>query len=93
MNVLSKQQIVQRLAGISGWECTEDGHIQKIFIHETFLEAIAFVGQIADIAEAAKHHPDMHIYYNKVIIELWTHDVDGLTEKDFEVANNIDTII
>jgi 4a-hydroxytetrahydrobiopterin dehydratase len=51
-----------------------------------FVEAIAFVNQLVEPAEAAGHHPDLEISYNKVTIYLTTHDAGGLTEKDFALA-------
>lgn len=51
-----------------------------------FVEAIAFVNQLVAPAEAAGHHPDLEISYNKVTINLTSHDAGGLTEKDFELA-------
>lgn len=51
-----------------------------------FVEAVAFVDRLVAPAEAAGHHPDLEISYNKVTIALTTHDAGGLTEKDFELA-------
>lgn len=54
-----------------------------------FVEAVAFVEQLVAPAEAAGHHPDLEISYNKVTIYLTTHDAGGLTEKDFALAQEI----
>jgi 4a-hydroxytetrahydrobiopterin dehydratase len=51
------------------------------------------VNKIAEISEKQQHHPDIHIYYNNVIIELYTHSVNGLSEKDFNLAARIDEIL
>jgi 4a-hydroxytetrahydrobiopterin dehydratase len=53
------------------------------------VEAIAFVNQIVEPAEAAGHHPDLEISYNKVTVSLTTHDAGGLTSKDFDLAQVI----
>ena len=47
---------------------------------------------MADIAEKEGHHPDIHVFYNKVIIELWTHAINGLSENDFIVAAKIELL-
>ncbi len=54
-----------------------------------FVEAVAFVDKLVEPAEAAAHHPDLEISYNKVTIYLTTHDSGGLTEKDFSLATEI----
>ncbi len=55
-----------------------------------FLAAIAFINQVADIAETEGHHPDIYIFYNKIIFELYTHAATGLTQNDFILATKID---
>ena len=72
-----------------------DGHIKKIrsqFMFSDFKTAMGFVDQVAKIAESEGHHPDIHIFYNKVIIELWTHAVGGLSENDFIMASKIEEL-
>ncbi len=51
------------------------------------------MNEVAKVAENLNHHPDMHIYYNVVIIETWTHSENDITEKDYELAKKIDEII
>ncbi len=58
----------------------------------TFPAAIAFVGRVAELAEAADHHPDLDIRYRKVRVALTTHDSGGLTAKDMELAGQIDAV-
>lgn len=86
--LLSEQEINQRASELSGW--TVEG--KKIQCHKKFkgfIEAIAFVNRLVEPAEAAAHHPDLKISYNKVTINLTTHDAGGLTEKDFALAKVI----
>lgn len=66
--------------------------IVREFKFKDFIEAINFINKVADIAEQEGHHPDIHIFYNKVRIELWTHAVNGLSENDFIVAAKIDAL-
>jgi len=80
------------IASVPGWERKGDA-IGKEFIFEDFNEAMGFVNGVARLAEAADHHPDIGISYNKVKIELTTHDAGGLTEKDFLLAKGIDRLV
>jgi 4a-hydroxytetrahydrobiopterin dehydratase len=57
-----------------------------------FRHTMSFVNKVADIAEQEGHHPDIHIYYAKCILELWTHAIGGLSENDFILAAKIDRI-
>jgi len=57
-----------------------------------FVEAVAFVNKLVEPAEAAGHHPDLEISYNKITIYLTTHDAGGLTEKDFDLAAQIERL-
>jgi 4a-hydroxytetrahydrobiopterin dehydratase len=86
---LSKSEVEARLAGMDGWK-RDDGEIEKKFQFAGFKQAMAFVNRVADAAEAADHHPDIKISYNKVKISLSTHSEGGVTEKDFALAAQID---
>jgi len=80
---------------IQGWELLREGmhKIRKEFKFENFTKAMAFVNQVALIAEAEGHHPDIYIYFNKVVLELFTHAVKGLFQNDFILASKIDEIL
>ena len=73
-----------------GWQILDDKKLEKEFLFKDFLRAMSFVDMVADIAESEDHHPDIHIHYNKVQIELWTHAIGGLSENDFTVATKIE---
>lgn len=89
--LLSDTQIQEAIAKLSGW--TVNGkQIQSIRKFKDFVEAIAFVNKLVAPAEAAGHHPDIEISYNKVTISLTTHDAGGLTAKDFTLAQEISTL-
>lgn len=78
---------------LSDWKLAENGKsIEKNFTFADFLKAMSFIESVADVAQEADHHPDIHIWYNKVKLELSTHAVGGLTENDFIVAARIDQI-
>ena len=88
---LSLQQIEHLLLEIPQWQLV-DGHIERTFVFERFVDGIEFVNIVAEIAEAAGHHPDIDVRYTSVKLVLVTHDVGGLTLKDFEVAKRIDCV-
>lgn len=87
--VLSQQQIEGALAGLSGWRYA-DNAIQKQFQFADFRQSMAFVNRVADLAEAANHHPDITINYSKVLILLSSHDAGGVTQRDLIAAREID---
>lgn len=84
----------QQLNELEGWELTSDN--QRICKHWTvrnFMEGIDFFTKVAEIAEAEAHHPDLHLVdYRNVAIEIWTHDIGGLSENDFILAAKINQI-
>jgi 4a-hydroxytetrahydrobiopterin dehydratase len=76
----------------SDWEVTDKNKFQGNFYLKTFGVRWSFVNKVADLAEEEGHHPVMHVYYGKVIIELWTHAINGLSENDFILASKIDKL-
>jgi 4a-hydroxytetrahydrobiopterin dehydratase len=74
-------------------EWTKKGSsITRTFQFRDFATSIEFVNALARLAERAAHHPDIDIRWNKVTLTLTTHDEGGLTEKDFELAGQIDRL-
>jgi 4a-hydroxytetrahydrobiopterin dehydratase len=78
----------------NGWETNENKSLRKTYQFKGFLKTMSFVNAVAWEANRIMHHPDMEISFNKCIINLTTHD-DGntLTEKDFQLAKNIDGLL
>ena len=66
--------------------------ITKEFSFKNFVAAMQFVNRVADVAEGEGHHPDIHIHYNRVRLDIWTHAIDGLSENDFILAAKIDAL-
>ncbi len=91
MPMLSAEDIEARVRSLPGWKI-ESGELVKTFTFKSFLPSIHFVNQIAKYAEDAGHHPDIDIRYNRVKIALVTHDAGGLTEKDFNLAVEIENL-
>lgn len=89
MAKLPDGEIEVGLRRLPGWR-REGDEIVKDFELATFPAVIALVGRIADLAEAADHHPDLDIRYNKLHVALSTHDAGGLTAKDLELASQIE---
>lgn len=88
---LSSAEIQIKLNEVNGWQLTNNT-IKKQFVFESFMEAIQFVNRVAELAEAADHHPDISINFRKVTLGLSTHSAGGLTQKDFALAKKIDEL-
>ena len=88
---LSDIAIQRELGSLQGWSRRGDV-ITKTFQFRKFLDGIHFVSAVAKAAEAADHHPDIDIRYNKVRLALVTHDAGGITEKDFDLAARADKV-
>jgi 4a-hydroxytetrahydrobiopterin dehydratase len=92
MDKLSAQQIDVLLGKLSDWKI-EGGELVRTFNFKDFRESLAFVNRVGELAEAAGHHPDIDIRYNKVRLALVTHDAGGLTAKDFELAAKFNDLV
>ncbi|MEG4312007.1 MULTISPECIES: 4a-hydroxytetrahydrobiopterin dehydratase [unclassified Microcoleus] len=90
-NLLNNTEIQERVSQLSGWT-VEGKQLRSTRIFKDFIEAIAFVNKLVAPSEAAGHHPDIEISYNKVTVNLTTHDAGGLTEKDFALAQEISAL-
>lgn len=88
---LGKAVVEGFLTQVSGWSLTGKS-INKDFKFKNFVEAITFVNQVAHLAEQEGHHPDIHIHYNIVRFDIWTHVIDGLSENDFILAAKINAL-
>jgi 4a-hydroxytetrahydrobiopterin dehydratase len=70
-----------------------DGHhLEKRFTFPDFARALEFVNRAGAVAEREGHHPDLHLSWGTVTVELWTHAIDGLTESDFILAAKLDQL-
>ena len=91
MSALTATQVESALAKLPGWSLA-DGAIRRRFEFKDFVMSMAFVNHVADLAEAAEHHPDIDIRWNKVTLTLVTHDEGGITEKDLRLAKDISAL-
>lgn len=92
MTLLSETDATARLFALQGWTRVND-QIQKTFQLPDFPSAILFVAAVGQLAQAADHHPDIDIRYRKVTLTLSTHSAGGLTDKDFDLADKIETFL
>ena len=88
---LSDAQIQANLEQLDGWTI-EDGKLHKEFQFDTFITAFGFMAQLALVAESMNHHPEWFNVYNRVTIDLTTHDAGGISELDFQWAKQADAI-
>lgn len=91
---LTPDEAAAQLGKLQGWTITHDGErIRKEWVVRNFMSAMSFFGNVAEIAEAEGHHPDLHLVgYRNVAIEIWTHAIGGLSENDFILAAKIDEL-
>lgn len=91
MPLLSPAAVQEKLKEVQGWNLAGK-EIVREFSFADFVEALRFVNAVGERAEAAGHHPDIDIRYNKVKLALTSHDSGGLTERDFHLAKMVDAI-
>jgi 4a-hydroxytetrahydrobiopterin dehydratase len=89
---LSDLEIQRALGTLPGWSRRADV-LTKTFTWPTFSQGIAFVTRVAKAADAMNHHPDIDIRYTKVTCALSTHDAGGITERDLELAREIEQVV
>jgi 4a-hydroxytetrahydrobiopterin dehydratase len=92
MPKLTAEEVKEKLKSLDGWKLVQ-GEIVREASFKDFLAAMDFVNQVAGSAEAAGHHPDIDVRYNKVRLALVSHDAGGLTQRDFDLAAVIDSIL
>lgn len=74
----------------AGWELVEGHRLARSYEFPDFASALEFTNDIGAIAEEQGHHPDIHLSWGRVGVEIWTHKIDGLTESDFVLAAKFD---
>jgi|JI10StandDraft_1071094.scaffolds.fasta_scaffold1049653_2 4a-hydroxytetrahydrobiopterin dehydratase len=88
---LSATAVQDRLQQVNSWLICNNA-IEKKYVFKSFKEAMVFINKVAVIADEMNHHPEWINVYNKLTIRLSTHDVSGITDKDFQLASAIDAI-
>lgn len=89
--LLTDKEIESQLSELNAWKISEKSLVKE-FIFQDFSSAFAFMSQVALASEKMNHHPEFKNTYNKVSLNLNTHDAGGITELDFNLAKRIDKI-
>jgi 4a-hydroxytetrahydrobiopterin dehydratase len=88
---LTAQEVETRLREIPSWRVHE-GRLRRELKFPSFVEAFGFLTSLALVAERMDHHPEIFNVYNRVTLDLWTHDANGVSELDFELAKAADKL-
>jgi len=91
LTALSSEQIQNELQNLSGWSLV-DGKLHKEFQFEDFIQAFGFMTRAAIHAEKMNHHPEWFNVYNKLKVDLMTHDSGGITENDIKLAKILNSL-
>jgi 4a-hydroxytetrahydrobiopterin dehydratase len=86
---LTDDELQQALQALAGWSLA-DNKLHKTFQFASFVEAFGFMTKAALVAEAMNHHPEWFNVYNRVTVDLTTHDAGGISARDFELAAKMD---
>ena len=88
---LTAAELQQTLPTLASWSLV-NGKLHKAFQFASFIEAFGFMTKVALVAEAMNHHPEWSNVYNRVTIDLTTHDAGGISARDFELAAKMDSL-
>jgi len=91
LTALSSEQIQSELQNLSGWSLV-DGKLHKEFQFDDFVQAFGFMTRAAINAEKMNHHPEWFNVYNKLKVDLMTHDAGGITENDIKLAKILNSL-
>lgn len=92
---LTAEEIASLMPQVRGWNVAEVEGVKRLkreFTFTDFASAIAFAVQVGMLAEKEQHHPDLHVAWGKVGVEIWTHKIKGLHQNDFVLAAKIDAL-
>ena len=88
---MTPSELSTSIAQLSEWKIVE-GKLNRAFKFKDFVAAFGFMTKVAIVAEKMNHHPELFNVYNRVVIDLVTHDVDGISTLDIELATKIDSL-
>lgn len=89
---LSAREVVELLRHLHGWEVVDDRKLRKPYKFPNFATALEFVNGVGALAEREGHHPDIQLSWGRVVIEIWTHSIGGLSRSDFVLAAKLDEL-
>jgi 4a-hydroxytetrahydrobiopterin dehydratase len=87
----TESEIQKVIAELESWTI-EDGKLHREYRFRDFVQAFGFMSQVALLAERAAHHPEWFNVYNRVVVDLTTHEAQGITQKDFDLAREMEEI-
>ena len=93
---LNATEVIAKISTLEGWKLSGDGAdvaIEKTFSFANYFDTMAFVNAVAFIANVQDHHPDLSVHYNRCVVRLNTHDVNGISATDFECAAAFDALV
>lgn len=85
---LTDEELTEKLESLPDWELAGD-KLRRVFETGSFLKGVTLVTRITPHAELLNHHPDIELTYPKLVVEITTHDVGGITDFDFELAKRV----
>lgn len=88
---LTAEEIGAALAGLDGWS-EREGKLHREYRFPDFVHAFGFMAAAAVAIEAMNHHPDWSNVWNRVVVDLWTHDSGGITQKDVDLATKLEAL-
>ena len=89
---LTASEIATLRAGVPDWQVDDDRRLTRTFRFKEFAGPMAFASRIAEVAEEEDHHPDLHVHWGRLEVEITTHAIRGLSENDFILAAKIDRL-
>lgn len=94
VSALSVGQVNVYLESLKDWRANSScSEIYRTFVFKNYYQVMAFVNAVAFIAHQEKHHPDLEVHYNKVVVRYGTHAIQGLSENDFICALKVNALL
>ena len=90
---LKGKELADLDAQVPDWQVVDEHHLTRSFKFRNFTDALAMVNRVGELAEEQQHHPDIHLSWGRVRIEIHTHKINGLTQSDFILAAKIDRLV
>jgi 4a-hydroxytetrahydrobiopterin dehydratase len=91
MNKMSEPEVRSALDALEGWDL-RDGKLHREYRFPDFVHAFGFMAAAAVAIEAMNHHPEWFNVWNRVVVDLWTHDSGGITSKDIKLAGKLEAL-
>lgn len=90
---LRPDQIAALAPQVPAWRVDGDRRLLRTFRFADFAGAMALANRVADVAETEGHHPDLHVHWGRLEVEVTTHAIKGLSENDFILAAKVDALV